>query len=129
MAIFEDVDAGYGLMTNMESAPVDAVRTALRRAAVNQPLPPVPGPSLAMKMHQLYSTEGTQPVIDLFAEHVAQGDREMLFAVYQFSKDLLLNSQVSDAEAMAKGMTADFDHPLLEAFLEDVTREVGGEGL
>ena len=130
MAIFEDVDAGYGLMTNMESAPVDAIRLALRRASVNQPLPPVPGPSLAMKAHQLYSEKGTQAVIDLFAEHKAREDGEMMYAIYQFSADLLLNGNISDAEKMAEGMIAYYpDHPRLKAFLADVKLQVENEGL
>ncbi len=129
MAVFEDIDAGYGLMTNMESAPMAEIRLALRRATVKQPLPPVPGPSLAMKAHQLYSEKGTQAVIDLFAEHKAKDDGEMMYAIYQFSKDLFLSNNISDAEKMAEGMITYYaEHPALQTFLDEVKREAGKKG-
>lgn len=114
MAVFEDRDAGYGLMTNAEGAPVAEISQALRLAAADLPLPEVPsgGPGLA------YKQGGVPALIAQFAAHAQAGAAEGMFAVYALGQELLAEQKVDESLALAEGMVGVYgDHHRLQLYL------------
>jgi CubicO group peptidase (beta-lactamase class C family) len=127
MAVFADRDAGYGLMLNKDQAPLVAIRAALRNAAMDIPLPELPGPSRGQKIAALFEEKGAQAVVDHFGEVLANdGGEAELYAVYFFANDRLMAGDLVNAEALADGMLGHFDGlPILHVFQGEAKLALG----
>ncbi len=120
MAVFEARDAGYGLMSNGENAPMSAIRTALRTFAAGKPLPPLPV-NKAQNLATLLETEGPDALIAEFASRVAAEDGATAFLIYGIAREAFESGDRKTAETLAEGMAKTYpDHPRINTFLGEV---------
>jgi len=126
MAVFEDKDAGYGLMSNKEQLPLAEIQKALRYHALDKPLPAIPGLSAGQKTVSLFKKEGALAVVINFGKAISSGTKTEADAIYFFSQDLLRNGDRVNAEIMADGMVKHLpNHHLIQAFKANVKFELG----
>ena len=126
IAILADRDGGYGLMSNMETAPVGIIRDALRHAATDTPLPPVLRGGKIWDAAHAYEAGGVPSVAAMFREKHAAGDGGALYAIYFFARELVQTGKLADGRALADAMASDYpDHPLMHALLAEALLALG----